>query len=202
MRGAGGPGGQGERWKGRVDLGRESLIGGGTSGGGEAPLRRGLSNCGVSGMDGKERWISGSSPGFRSGYGTGCLNPVVAYVCFGKVGRPRPTPLPPLRLGNHPHPVIGLLLSWIWVGLLFFQLHEAGIQSLLPRCAARGGRHAASGGGAWSFGGNESAMDGPGGGRRVGRDELVRIRIKDSLPQTVPALFYLVLNTYLCFWAF
>lgn len=31
---------------------------------------------------------------------------------------------------------------------------------------------------------------------------LVRIRIKDSLPQTVPALFYLVLNTYLCFWAF
>jgi hypothetical protein len=50
-------------------------------------------------------------------------------------------------------------------------------------------------------------MDGPGGGRRagrrrVGRDELVRIRIKDSLPQTVPALFYLVLNTYLCFWAF
>jgi uncharacterized membrane protein YkgB len=31
---------------------------------------------------------------------------------------------------------------------------------------------------------------------------LVRIRIKDSLPQTVPALFYLVLNAYLCFWAF
>lgn len=31
---------------------------------------------------------------------------------------------------------------------------------------------------------------------------LVRIRIKDSLPQTVPALLYLVLNAYLCFWAF
>jgi uncharacterized membrane protein YphA (DoxX/SURF4 family) len=31
---------------------------------------------------------------------------------------------------------------------------------------------------------------------------VVRIRIKDSLPQTVPALFYLVLNAYLCFWGF
>ncbi len=30
----------------------------------------------------------------------------------------------------------------------------------------------------------------------------VRIRIKDSLAQTTPALFYLLLNTYLCFAAF
>lgn len=30
----------------------------------------------------------------------------------------------------------------------------------------------------------------------------VRIRIKDSLPQTTPALFYLALNAYLCFAAY
>jgi len=30
----------------------------------------------------------------------------------------------------------------------------------------------------------------------------VRIRIKDSLSQTMPALFYLLLNAYLCFAAF
>ncbi len=30
----------------------------------------------------------------------------------------------------------------------------------------------------------------------------VRIKIKDSLLQTIPALFYLVLNTYLCLAAF
>lgn len=30
----------------------------------------------------------------------------------------------------------------------------------------------------------------------------VRIRIKDTLPQTTPALFYLALNTYLCLVAF
>ena len=31
---------------------------------------------------------------------------------------------------------------------------------------------------------------------------VVRIRIQDSLPQAVPALFYLGLNVYLCFSAF
>ena len=30
----------------------------------------------------------------------------------------------------------------------------------------------------------------------------VRIRIKDSLAQTIPALFYLLLNAYLCWMAF
>ena len=86
--------------------------------------------------------------------------------------------------------------------MFFFKLHEAGVSSLPPRLAARD-----LGALQWFAGiGLLAGMIQPWMGQLAAGGlalmmliaVIVRIQIKDTLLQTIPAVFYLALNTYLC----
>ena len=81
-----------------------------------------------------------------------------------------------LCLENRPHPLLRPLLSRLWIGVLFFELHEAGVSSLPLGIATPAGGHLAVVCGDRLVRGNKLALDRAVGSGRTGANDAGRRR--------------------------